>query len=100
MPCTQHAVQHNTQHTYGCLLLPPNRLLLVRTDSRLTRPCAACAWLQFMMNVLLLNVLIASMTNSFSKITQVRRLTLPVRPCRSAECLPPCSRGSLQSCVP
>lgn len=28
--------------------------------------------LQFVFNVLLLNVLIASMTNSFSKITQVR----------------------------
>jgi hypothetical protein len=34
--------------------------------------CAAHATLQFVMNVLLLNVLIASMTNSFSKITQVR----------------------------
>jgi hypothetical protein len=38
---------------------------------------------EFVMNVLLLNVLIASMTNSFSKITQVREqlsLSLPLAP--------------------
>jgi hypothetical protein len=44
-----------------------------------TNPTAAMLLLiafEFVMNVLLLNVLIASMTNSFSKITQVTSATV------------------------
>jgi hypothetical protein len=71
----QHEQQHGTQYTSGVgssYMYPLTCCWCA--EPCLTCPCAAYAWLQFVMNVLLLNVLIASMTNSFSKITQVRHL--------------------------
>jgi hypothetical protein len=48
---------------------------------------------EFVMNVLLLNVLIASMTNSFSKITQVtQQLATSVIASQRISCLRPCIR--------